>query len=271
MKNVLLSLLLVLGLAVVGCGSDDGDDTTPTDVTQGTDVPVTPGDDVPVTPGDDVVVPPPAANVAITFRINTNTMADGTNKLAEVKTGEMAFVVGGNPAWYTDDTLPQLLGQWGSANGGNPQDPNFAMTDKGAGVFEITLDLPMGNAAEYKFLKTSTVADDNWAGGIKFLMTQTEWEAAGKACNAETPNPDGGLFETGNFKVTVPAEIALPETCAADTDCAALTAPTNTDAAGTELGGAWKCVETACTFELTTIDIEAWRDLAETFGYVTCD
>ena len=156
------------------------------------------------TTGETEESPTPTAQT-LTFKVDVNTKADGTNNLNEVKSGESVYVVGNFTGW-------------------NPNNETFKMTDEGGGVWSLTLTLPFagadydgneflvqdGAALEYKFAKTASDSADAWSEGPKDYFATTE-----KAC----PNDNGsggGLWEVANLTYTVTADTAVLDTFMAE-------------------------------------------------------
>lgn len=141
--------------------------------------------------------PTPEPAQTLTFKVDVNTKADGTNNLNEVKSGEAVYVVGNFTGW-------------------NPNNETFKMTDEGSGIWSLTLTLPFesadydgnpfmieeGAVLEYKFAKTASDSADAWSEGVKDYIATSE-----KAC----PNDNGsggGLWEVANLTYTVTADSA---------------------------------------------------------------
>lgn len=148
--------------------------------------------------------PSPAAQT-LTFKVDVNTKADGTNNLNEVKSGESVYVVGNFTEW-------------------KPNNETFKMTDEGGGIWSLTLTLPFagtdydgnefmveeGAELEYKFAKTASDSADAWSEGVKDYITTSE-----KECPVD--NGSGGcLWEVANQAYTVTADTAVIDTFMAD-------------------------------------------------------
>lgn len=144
--------------------------------------------------GDDDASPSPSPSpVTLTFKVDVSSKADGTNALAEVKSGEAVYVVGNFAGW-------------------NPNNETFKMTDEGNGIWSLTLTLPFtgkdydgndfiiepGASLEYKFAKTNRNGEA-WTEGQKDYILTSE-----KACPGAPEGASGGLWEVANYTLTVP-------------------------------------------------------------------
>ena len=145
--------------------------------------------------------------VAITFKIDTSTMADGTNKMAEILAGEAAYIVGDLEGGcdYANDP---------DNNCWKPNQAQHKMTDEGNGIWAITLDLVPGTVLQYKYTKTPVddTSDNAWSNGPKYYRAPEGSEVCGGDSEAAM-----GLWEwTENLSYTVPTSDATVDTVTID-------------------------------------------------------
>ena len=147
---------------------------------------------------DGCTTPTPTApvfdTVAVTFRVDTNTMADGSNPLASVSRDQQIFLTGdfmpgGVNCW--DVEAPEGYPCW------DPQHPRMAMDPQGDGIYAVTLNLIPGTTIEYKFTKTASNPQEPWDNVMKDFAPTDE-----RRC-APYPDAEGGLWEVPNLSLTV--------------------------------------------------------------------
>ncbi len=118
--------------------------------------------------------------------------------------------------------------------GWNPNDPAYALTDNGDGTYTGTFEFTVGSTILFKFAKTTSNPDDAWAEGEKNFMSDQEADYPGCTLQIDDGTPQDfamGLFEVPNRELTIP-----------DTD-----------------------------YDVGAIEIDAWRDTAESYGLHSCD